>query len=112
LIFKLDGVVVNPDIYFKPLIPLPELIEVKTGEEDEEPIYCQRAKLYRYDPTLKEWKERGIGDFKILKHKHKCESHINQSLNYLNCCLCQKLRSLSNDIKKRSDFEDSVQSLH
>jgi len=79
LIFKLDGVVANPDIYFKPVIPLPELVEVKTGEEDEEPIYCQRAKLYRYDPTIKEWKERGIGDFKILKHKHKCESHINES---------------------------------
>ncbi|CAG2161801.1 unnamed protein product [Oppiella nova] len=35
------------------------------------PLYCQRAKLYRFDPTLKEWKERGIGDFKILKHKSK-----------------------------------------
>ncbi|CAG2108528.1 unnamed protein product [Medioppia subpectinata] len=66
-----DSVAANPDIYFKPIIPLPELIEVQTGEEDEEPIYCQRAKLYRFDPNLKEWKERGIGDFKILKHKSK-----------------------------------------
>lgn len=61
----------NPDIYFKPLIPLPDLVEVKTGEEDETPIYCQRAKLYRYDNQTKEWKERGIGDFKILKHNTK-----------------------------------------
>ncbi|XP_054168398.1 E3 SUMO-protein ligase RanBP2-like [Oppia nitens] len=61
----------NPDIYFKPIIPLPDLVEVQTGEEDEEQIYCQRAKLYRFDPNLKEWKERGIGDLKILKHNTK-----------------------------------------
>lgn len=59
------------DIYFKPLIPLPDLVEVKTGEEDEEAVFCNRAKLYRYDRNTKEWKERGIGDFKILKHKSK-----------------------------------------
>ena len=34
-------------IHFEPLIPLPEKIEVKTGEEEEEVIFCHRAKLYR-----------------------------------------------------------------
>ena len=66
-----DTVPENADIYFKPLIPLPDLVEVKTGEEDETVIYCQRAKLYRYEPQTKEWKERGVGDFKILKHNFK-----------------------------------------
>lgn len=54
-------------IYFKPLIPLPEKVEVKTGEEDEEVLYCHRAKLFRFVDG--EWKERGVGDVKILKHK-------------------------------------------
>lgn len=53
--------------HFAPVIPLPDKIEVKTGEEDEEVLYCHRAKLFRF--TDKEWKERGLGDIKILKHK-------------------------------------------
>ena len=34
-------------IHFEPLIPLPEKIEVKTGEEDEEILFSHKAKLYR-----------------------------------------------------------------
>uniref|UniRef100_T1IZQ7 Nuclear pore complex protein Nup153 n=1 Tax=Strigamia maritima TaxID=126957 RepID=T1IZQ7_STRMM len=59
----------QPDIHFDPIVPLPDLIEVKTGEEDEDIVFTQRAKLYRYDLDKKEWKERGVGDAKILKHK-------------------------------------------
>merc|ERR1719342_406480 len=59
----------EPDVHFKPVIPLPELIEVKTGEEDEEVLFSNRAKLFRFVTETKEWKERGIGDFKILKNK-------------------------------------------
>lgn len=54
------------------MIPLPELVTVKTGEEDETPIFVNRAKLYKFDLTKKEWKERGVGDLKILKHNEKC----------------------------------------
>ncbi|OXB50895.1 hypothetical protein ASZ78_006108, partial [Callipepla squamata] len=43
--------------------------EVKTGEEDEEEFFCNRAKLFRFDAESKEWKERGVGNVKILKHK-------------------------------------------
>lgn len=32
---------------FKPIIPLPDLVEVKTGEEDEEKLFVHRAKLFR-----------------------------------------------------------------
>uniref|UniRef100_A0A1B0A9R1 RanBD1 domain-containing protein n=1 Tax=Glossina pallidipes TaxID=7398 RepID=A0A1B0A9R1_GLOPL len=53
--------------HFTPIIPLPEKIKVKTGEEDEEILYVHRAKLYRF--TDGEWKERGIGNVKILRHK-------------------------------------------
>ncbi|KAF5296161.1 hypothetical protein FQA39_LY12615 [Lamprigera yunnana] len=51
-------------IYFKPLIPLPDKIDVKTGEEAEHVLYSHRAKLFRFLDG--EWKERGIGDIKIL----------------------------------------------
>lgn len=52
---------------------MPDVVEVKTGEEDEIPVFCQRAKLFRFDGKTKEWKEKGIGEFKILKHKNKCK---------------------------------------
>ncbi|NWX14480.1 RBP2 ligase, partial [Aegotheles bennettii] len=55
--------------HFDPVVPLPDKIEVKTGEEDEEEVFCNRAKLFRFDAESKEWKERGIGNVKILKHK-------------------------------------------
>ncbi|XP_078732387.1 E3 SUMO-protein ligase RanBP2-like isoform X1 [Lampetra fluviatilis] len=54
--------------HFEPVVPLPDKVEVKTGEEDEEELYCNRAKLFRFDADSKEWKERGVGNFKILCH--------------------------------------------
>ncbi|XP_078038552.1 E3 SUMO-protein ligase RanBP2 [Augochlora pura] len=56
------------DPHFEPIVPLPDVIEVRTGEEDEEKVFCERAKLYRYDNTTREWKERGVGEMKILHH--------------------------------------------
>ena len=40
---------------------------IATGEEDEDEIYSQRSKLYRFRDG--EWKERGIGNAKLLQHK-------------------------------------------
>lgn len=53
--------------YFAPVIPLPDKVEVVTGEEDEDVLYSHRAKLFRFRNG--EWKERGLGDVKILKHR-------------------------------------------
>uniref|UniRef100_A0A3B5M9J9 Ran-specific GTPase-activating protein n=1 Tax=Xiphophorus couchianus TaxID=32473 RepID=A0A3B5M9J9_9TELE len=62
----------NHDPHFEPIVSLPEQ-DVKTLEEDEEVLFKMRAKLYRFasenDPP--EWKERGTGDVKLLKHKEK-----------------------------------------
>ncbi|KAL2081705.1 hypothetical protein ACEWY4_023558 [Coilia grayii] len=55
--------------HFEPIVPLPDKVDVKTGEEEEEEMFCNRAKLFRFDTETKEWKERGIGSIKILKHK-------------------------------------------
>ena len=59
----------EPDVYFKPVVTLPMSTDIKTGEEGEEVIFSHRAKLYRFDRKDKQWKDRGIGDMKILKHK-------------------------------------------
>ena len=60
----------EPQVDFKPLVKLHE-VEVKTGEEDEEVLFKQRCKMYRFDNNAKEWKEKGTGEIKILKHKQK-----------------------------------------
>jgi Ran-binding protein 3 len=36
---------------------------VETGEEDEETIFANKGKLYCFDN--KQWKERGVGTFKV-----------------------------------------------
>ena len=55
--------------HFEPVIPLPDKIEVKTGEEGEEVLFSHRAKLYRFVADDKQWKDRGVGDIKLLKNK-------------------------------------------
>jgi Ran-binding protein 1 len=59
----------NPDPHFEPIISLPP-VQTKTLEEDEEELVKLRAKLFRYDAESepREWKERGTGDVKILRH--------------------------------------------
>ena len=61
---------------FVPLVSLPQLEEIHTGEEDEEVLFCHRAKLYRFDVDTKAWKERGLGDIKILQHKETGKARI------------------------------------
>ncbi|XP_062508100.1 ran-specific GTPase-activating protein-like [Corticium candelabrum] len=65
-----EEVTPSNDPHFEPIIHLPE-VETKTLEEDEEVVFKMRAKLFRYasDADPPEWKERGVGDVKILKHK-------------------------------------------
>ncbi|XP_042880725.1 ran-specific GTPase-activating protein-like isoform X3 [Penaeus japonicus] len=70
-----DGVVGaegEHDPYFEPVVTLPE-IQVKTNEEEEEEMIKLRCKLFRYHTaeTPAEWKERGTGDVKILRHSSK-----------------------------------------
>jgi Ran-binding protein 1 len=52
-----------------------EEVEVKSGEEDEETLCSYRSKLFIYGETLldkgtgnKTWRERGIGEARILRH--------------------------------------------
>ncbi|OQV13172.1 putative E3 SUMO-protein ligase RanBP2 [Hypsibius exemplaris] len=62
------------DLYFKPVVKLPDNVHIVTGEENEVELYSQRAKLYRFDADSSEgkgeWKERGLGDMKMLKERN------------------------------------------
>lgn len=58
----------EPQLDFKPIVKLNE-VEVKTGEEDETVLLKLRCKLFKFEQENKEWKEKGVGDLKILQHK-------------------------------------------
>ncbi|GKV22014.1 hypothetical protein SLEP1_g31920 [Rubroshorea leprosula] len=51
-----------------PIVKLEE-VAITTGEEDEDPILDLKSKLYRFDKDGNQWKERGVGTVKLLKHK-------------------------------------------
>ncbi|WRX34629.1 Ran binding domain - like 4 [Theobroma cacao] len=51
-----------------PIVKLEE-VAVSTGEENEDPILDLKSKLYRFDKDGSQWKERGAGTVKLLKHK-------------------------------------------
>ena len=40
-----------------------------TGEEEEKAVFAYRAKLFRFDGDANQWKEKGLGEMKILQHK-------------------------------------------
>lgn len=52
---------------WSPSISLQVRSDIQTGDEDEEQIYAQRSKLYRWRDG--EWKERGLGEARLLKSK-------------------------------------------
>ncbi|URE38004.1 Protein tyrosine kinase [Musa troglodytarum] len=54
--------------HVSPIVRLEE-VAVTTGEEDEDSLLDLRAKLYRFDKVGNQWKERGSGNVKLLKHK-------------------------------------------
>ncbi|KAK9899702.1 hypothetical protein P389DRAFT_186937 [Cystobasidium minutum MCA 4210] len=54
---------------FQPVVQLTDVVETETGEEREETLFKMRAKLFRFEREAKEWKERGTGDIRLLKHK-------------------------------------------
>ncbi|XP_042454825.1 ran-binding protein 1 homolog b-like [Zingiber officinale] len=51
-----------------PIVNLSE-VAVTTGEEEEDVLLDIKAKLYRFDRDGNQWKERGTGNVKLLKHR-------------------------------------------
>ena len=89
--------------YFEPIVQLAE-VEVKTGEEDEEVLFCSRAKLYRFNDS--QWKERGLGELKILKGKNNKSRIVMRRENIHKLCANHLIPA---DIKlsKLSDKENT-----
>ncbi|KAG8721183.1 hypothetical protein FRC08_015296 [Ceratobasidium sp. 394] len=55
--------------HFEPVLKLTEQVVTKTHEEDEDVLTKHRAKLFRFESTSSEWKERGTGEVRLLQHK-------------------------------------------
>jgi hypothetical protein len=51
-----------------PIVKLEEVV-ISTGEENEDVLLDIKAKLYRFDKERTQWKERGVGQVKLLEHK-------------------------------------------
>ncbi|KAI4197289.1 MAG: hypothetical protein LQ350_006017 [Teloschistes chrysophthalmus] len=66
----------SPDVHFEPVLRLTEKVETKTNEELEEQTFKMRAKLFRFDRDAREWKERGTGDVRLLKHKENAKTRL------------------------------------
>ncbi|GJN31155.1 hypothetical protein PR202_gb19518 [Eleusine coracana subsp. coracana] len=58
-----------------PIIKLEE-VAVTTGEEDEDVLLDMKSKLYRFDKEGNQWKERGTGTVKLLKHKETAKVRL------------------------------------
>ncbi|KAG6769605.1 hypothetical protein POTOM_025255 [Populus tomentosa] len=58
-----------------PIVKLEE-VPVTTGEEDEDAILDLKAKLYRFVKEGNQWKERGVGTVKLLKHKDSAKVRL------------------------------------
>ncbi|ERS98044.1 Ran-binding protein 1 [Sporothrix schenckii 1099-18] len=71
-----DQVPESEDVHFEPVIRLTEKVEVKTNEEAEEQTFKMRAKLFRFVRETSEWKERGTGDVRLLKHKENGKTRL------------------------------------
>ncbi|KAI9820955.1 MAG: hypothetical protein M1832_003427 [Thelocarpon impressellum] len=66
----------SPEVEFKPVVHLTEKVETKTNEELEEQTFKMRAKLFKFDRAASEWKERGTGDVRLLKHKENGKTRV------------------------------------
>ncbi|CAL4930508.1 unnamed protein product [Urochloa decumbens] len=58
-----------------PIVKLEE-VAVTTGEEDEDVLLDMKSKLYRFDKEGNQWKERGTGTVKLLKHKETAKVRL------------------------------------
>ncbi|KAL2881774.1 Ran GTPase binding protein Sbp1 [Colletotrichum sp. CLE4] len=66
----------SEDVHFEPVIKLTEKVDVTTNEEAEEQLFKMRAKLFKFVKETTEWKERGTGDVRLLKHKENGKTRL------------------------------------
>jgi E3 SUMO-protein ligase RanBP2 len=93
------------DPHFEPIVPLPELVTVTTGEEGQEIVFKHRAKVYRFDPDTKQWKERGVGDIKILKQPETFKYRVLLRRDQIHKIACNHLIQADIELKPLSNSE-------
>ncbi|KPM35836.1 hypothetical protein AK830_g10734 [Neonectria ditissima] len=71
-----DAAPESEDVHFEPVIKLTEKVDTKTNEESEEQVFKMRAKLFKFVKDTSEWKERGTGDVRLLKHKENGKTRL------------------------------------
>lgn len=71
-----DEVPESEDVHFEPVIRLTEKVETKTLEELEDQTFKMRAKLFKFVKESNEWKERGTGDVRLLKHTENGKTRL------------------------------------
>ncbi|KAJ9627880.1 Ran GTPase binding protein Sbp1 [Taxawa tesnikishii (nom. ined.)] len=64
------------NVHFEPVVHLTEKVDTKTNEELEEQVFKMRAKLFKFDRDSREWKERGTGDVRLLKHRENGKTRL------------------------------------
>ena len=74
---------------------------MKTNEELEEQVFKMRAKLFRFDREAKEWKERGTGDVRLLKHKENGKTRLVMRRD-------KTLKVCANHYSKFADLQSSL----
>ena len=92
---------------FKPIVSLLDVIEQKTGEEDETVVYSHRAKLFRYDVDTKQWKERGVGDIKILLHNETKRSRVVMRRDQIHKLCANHYITADMDLKEKAGSDRS-----
>lgn len=94
----------NPQI-----IPPPELFKVKTDSDNKITLFEDRAKLLRFVKETKEWKERGIGNMKVMVNK-KNPNNVRLLMRreqVLKVC-CEQLLAKDNKFNKMPNIETAL----
>ena len=62
------------DVSFKPIVTLSEAAPIRSWDDDADALFIHRGRLYRFCDS--QWKERGVGDIKIMKHRQTNRTRI------------------------------------
>ena len=99
----------SPDVHFEPVVHLTERVETQTNEELEEQTFKMRAKLFKFDRESREWKERGTGDVRLLKHKDNGKTRLVMRRDKtLKVCANHYGKFQFSNSRQRSVFTSSV----
>merc|ERR1712048_44837 len=93
------------DIYVEPIAKV-TAVSTSSGEENEYCVFESRAKVYRYDD--KKWKERGIGELKLLQHKQSLTSRIVMRREQIHKVCVNHTIALGTQLKKFPSNEQTM----